>query len=274
MTSSRSRRVRGRAAARVAALAVPLAVAVPSVLATGCSAGSDAAGPPPEGRTELVVFAAASLAEAFAALGDAFAATDGGAPVVLSLAGSQTLAAQLVAGAPADVFASADAVRMQVVADAGLLARPAEAFATNRLAIAVERGNPHGIAGLTDLNRPDLVVVLPAEEVPAGRYAREVLAAAGVTVAPASLEPDVRAALAKVRLGEADATIVYASDVVAAAGAVTGVAIPAEVDVTATSTIAVLADAPAGVALAERFVAFVRSEAGRAILADHGFGAP
>jgi molybdate transport system substrate-binding protein len=252
-----------------------LAALVAGMLGAGCAAAdgggtSEGPGTPPE----LVVFAAASLAEAFEALGDAFAATDGGVPVVLNLAGSQTLAAQLVEGAPADVFAAADAVRMGVVAEAGLLAAPAEPFATNHLAIVVEPGNPRGITGPPDLARGDLVVVLPAEEVPAGRYARQVLAAAGVTVAPASLEPDVRAAVAKVALGEADATIAYASDVASADGRVDGVAIPDAVDVTATYPIAVLVDAPAGVDVAARFVAFVRSDAGRAILAAHGFGAP
>ncbi len=253
----------------VAALASLAALAA---LLAACSAG---------GREEtasasdgLVVFAAASLTEAFEALGTAFAATEGGLPVTLNLAGSQTLAAQLVEGAPADVFAAADAVRMAVVAEAGLLAAPAEPFATNHLAIVVEPGNPRGITGPPDLARGDLVVVLPAEEVPAGRYARQVLAAAGVNVAPASLEPDVRAAVAKVALGEADATIAYASDVASADGRVDGVAIPDAVDVTATYPIAVLVDAPAGVDVAARFVAFVRSDAGRAILAAHGFGAP
>ena len=236
--------------------------------------GTDGGAVAPDARTELVVFAAASLTEAFEALGDAFAATDGGIPVVLNLAGSQTLAAQLVEGAPADVFAAADAVRMGVVAEAGLLAAPAEPFATNRLAIVVEPGNPRGVTGPAGLARGELVVVLPAEEVPAGRYARQLLAAAGVTVAPASLEPDVRAAVAKVALGEADATIAYASDVANADGRVDGVAIPGDVNVTATYPIAVLADAPAGVDAAAGFVAFVRSEAGRAILAAHGFGAP
>lgn len=243
-----------------------------AALLAACGTQGDTAGP--DAPDELVVFAAASLTEAFEALGTAFAATDGGVPVVLNLAGSQTLAAQLVEGAPADVFAAADAVRMAVVAEAGLLAAPAEPFATNRLAIVVEPGNPRGVTGPSDLGREDLVVVLPAEEVPAGRYARQLLAAVGVAVAPASLEPDVRAAVAKVALGEADATIAYASDVASAGGRVDGVAIPDDVDVTATYPIAVLADAPAGVDVAARFVAFVRSEAGGAILAAHGFGAP
>ena len=240
-----------------------------------CAPGSDrtASGPGPAEGREVVVFAAASLAEAFEAIGTEFAATAGGVPVMLNLAGSQTLAAQLVEGAPADVFASADTARMDVVAAAGRLAGGPQPFATNGLAIAVEPGNPHGIAGPADLRRDDLIVVLPAAEVPAGRYARAMLDAAGVTVAPDSLEPDVRAALSKVALGEADATVVYTSDLVAAAGRVEGVAVPDDVDVVATYPIAVLADAPAPDAAA-RFVAFVLSPRGRAVLAEHGFGAP
>ncbi len=229
-------------------------------------------GPGPEA---LLVLAAASLTEAFEAIGAEFAATDGGVPVTFSFAGSQTLAAQLVEGAPADVFAAADAARMNVVAAAGLLAAGSAptTFATNRLAIAVEPGNPRAVAGLAALARDDLVVVLPVEEVPAGLAARQVLDAAGVAGAPASLERDVRAALTKVALGEADATIVYTSDLVAAAGRVDDVAIPDDVNVVATYPIAVLADATSR-AGAERFVAFVLSPRGRAILAEHGFGAP
>lgn len=249
------------------------ALSAPMAFLAACAAGpADAGGS--GGPDPLVVFAASSLTEAFEALGAAFATIDGGVPVVLNPAGSQTLAAQLIEGAPADVFAAADATQLARVADAGLLAGPAEPFATNRMAIAVEPGNPRGITDLADLARDDLLVVLPAAEVPAGRYARAVLAAAGVTVVPVSLEPDVRAALSKVTLGEADATIVYTSDVAAAGGRVTGVAIPADLNVIATYPIAVLAGAPAGVDAAARFVAFVRSAEGRRILADHGFDAP
>ena len=250
------------------------ALAVLGVFATllaACGTRGDAAAP--DAPSELVVFAAASLTEAFAAVGTAFTATEGGAPVVLNLAGSQTLAAQLLEGAPADVFAAADEVRMRVVADAGLLAATPVPFATNRLAIVVEPGNPRGVGGVADLARDALVVVLPAAEVPAGRYARQVLDVAGVDVAPASLEPDVRAAVAKVALGEADATLAYTSDVANASGRVEGVAIPDEVNVTATYPVGVLA-ATSQPEVAARFVAFLRSDSGREILAAHGFGAP
>jgi molybdate transport system substrate-binding protein len=222
---------------------------------------------------ELTVFAASSLTDAFDELGVAFVARNPDVEVVGNHAGSQTLAAQINEGAPADVFASAAEAQMEVVAAEGNLAGEATVFTANLLAIAVEAGNPLGIAGLADLADPDLLLVLPAEEVPAGGYAREALDAAGVEVAPSSLEQDVRAALSKVGLGEADAAIVYGSDLVAADGRVEGVAIPAEQNVPARYPIATLADAPNPVT-AEAFAAFVLSDAGQEILASHGFTAP
>lgn len=252
-----------------AALALTVAVAA-------CGSAEDAGGGGRASGTasgQLLVFAAASLTDAFDELGEAFVAANPGVAVVVNHAGSQTLAAQLVEGAPADVFASADPVQMDAVADEGLLADQAERFAANRLAIAVEPDDPLGIGGLADLADPDLVVVLPAEENPAGRYAREALDAAGVEVAPASLERDVRAALSKVELGEADASIVFASDLVASDGRADAVVIPTGQNVRATYAIAVLADAP-NPSAAEAFVAFVLSDEGQAVLASHGFEAP
>jgi molybdate transport system substrate-binding protein len=219
--------------------------------------------------TELVVFAAASLTDALEEVAEVFA-SETGVRVLLNLAGSQTLATQLVEGAPADVFIAADATQMDVVAAAGLLAGSPVPAATNALAIAVEPGNPLGVTGLADLARSDLLVVLAAEQVPAGRYAREVLGRVGVVVQPASLEQNVRAALAKVAQGEADAAIVYASDVVAARGRVDGVAIPVEQNVVASYPVAVLAgtDAPDAAAA---FVALLLSDAGQDVLRAYGF---
>ena len=222
---------------------------------------------------ELIVFATASLTDAFDEMRDAFVSAHDSVEVVVNNAGSQTLASQILEGAQADVFASADTVQMDAVGDAGELAGEPVVFAENRLAIAVEPGNPLGIGGLADLADPQLVVVLAAEEVPAGRYARQVLDAVGVEVAPASLEQSVRAALSKVELGEADAAIVFASDLVASAGRADDVPIPSEQNVVARYPIAVLTHAP-NPAAAEAFVAFVRSDAGQRILADAGFAAP
>ena len=218
------------------------------------------------------MFAAASLTDVLERLADDFEEATG-VPVLLNLAGSQTLATQLVEGAPADVFVAADTVQMGVVAEADLLADAPVVVATNTLTIVVEDGNPRGVVGLADLARRDLVVVLPAAQVPAGRYAREVLARAAVDVRPASLERSVRAALARVAQGEADASIVYASDVVAARGTVTGVEIPVEQNVVATYPMAVLAGAPRPDAAAA-FTAFLTSDAAQTVLRTSGFKTP
>jgi len=168
-------------------------------------APSGGSAPTSEPSGEVVVFAAASLTDALEAIAADLEAATPGLDVVFSFAGSQQLAAQIAEGAPADVFASADETQMDVVADAGLVAGEPRTFARNSLAIAVEPGNPLGIRGLADLARADVTLVLADEDVPAGRYAAAALEAAGVTVAPASLEVDVRAVLSKVALGEADA---------------------------------------------------------------------
>lgn len=253
-------------------------LAVTALLSAACAAGDATVGPPidpvpipPQDRVELVVFAASTFVDAFEELAEMFVA-EGGPRVVLNHAGSQTLAMQIVAGAPADVFVAADAAQMAVVASAGLLVGDAVTVATNGLAIAVELGNPRGVRGLTDLARPDLLVVLPAAEVPAGRHAAAVLARQGIEVRPASLEPSVRAALGRVAQGEADAAVVFASDV-AASDRVDAVRIPDEQNVVATHPAAVLRGGSAQEA-AVAFVALLRSERGRAVLAAHGFGAP
>ncbi len=258
-----------------------LALAATCTLLVGCAAGGvdgpDVAGdgaPGPETGAiagEVVVFAAASLTDAFAELGEAFTAENPAVEVLFNHAGSQTLARQIDEGAPADVFASANTTQMTQVAEGEGLAGEPQVFTTNRLALAVEPGNPLGVGGLADLAADGLVLVLPAEEVPAGQYAREALEAAGVAVTPSSLEQDVRAALSKVVLGEADAAIVYASDLASAGDRIQGVAIPDRQNPPAMYPIGVLATAPNADA-AEAFVAFVLGPAGQAILAAHGFG--
>lgn len=222
---------------------------------------------------DVVVFAAASLTDAFDELGEVFTDTNPGIRVLFNYAGSQTLAHQINEGAPADLFASANVAQMAMVSGASNVSGDPQVFATNSLAIAVEQGNPLGIADLADLAHPDVVLVLAAEQVPAGRYAREALRRAGIAVTPASLEVDVRAALAKVELGEADASIVYASDIAASDGRAEGITIPVEDNVTAAYPIAVLAQA-ANRSAADAFVAFVLNEDGQTILADYGFASP
>lgn len=256
-----------------------LALAVCVLALAACaSGGGSLAGDdqPPDGddpSEEVTVFAAAAFADAFEVLAERFAETRGDVEVALHFAGSQRLAAQILEGAPADVLASADASQMDRVAAAGLLDGEPETLARNSMAIATEPGNPLGIEGLEDLADPGVVLVLPAEEVPAGAYAREALRAAGVEVSPASLESDVRGALSKVELGEADAAIVYASDIAAGGQRVEGVEVAPEHDVDAVHPIAVTAEASDPDA-ARAFVAFALGEQGQGILAEHGFVAP
>jgi molybdate transport system substrate-binding protein len=222
---------------------------------------------------DITVFAAASLSGAFNELGDAFTAANPAVDVTFNFAASSELAAQIGEGAPADVFASADEANMTKVIDrAGTAAAP-EVFATNRLEVIVAPGNPLGITGLADLADPDLIFVTAAPDVPIGEYAREVLANAGVTPTPKSLEENVKAIVSKVVLGEADAGIVYATDVRAAGSDAEGVTIPAELNVVAAYPIAV----PSGSTSPESaaaFIDFVLSPEGQSILDSYGFGRP
>jgi molybdate transport system substrate-binding protein len=223
--------------------------------------------------SEIVVFAAASLTDAFGAIATAYEAGNPGVDVRLNVAGSSTLREQILAGAPADVFASANTAVMDEVVAAGAASGPPEAFARNRLAIAVPQGNPAGVVGLADFADNDLLIGLCAPGVPCGDLARAALAAAGVAPAIDTNEPDVRALLTKVEVGELDAAIVYASDVMAAGGLVEGIAVPPDADLEATYPISALKSAP-NLEGAEAFVAFVLSSTGRRILTDFGFVAP
>jgi len=172
----------------------------------------------------LNVFAAASLTAAFNSAKTTLTTASPGLSITYNFGGSPTLVSQIQQGAPADVFASADTKNMQKLADAGLVNAPVT-FAKNKLEIAVAAGNPKNITGLADLAKPGVTVVLEAVGVPAGDYTRQVLTAKGITVTPKSLETDVKSALAKVTSGEADATVVYVTDVAAAGAKVAGVTI-------------------------------------------------
>ena len=222
---------------------------------------------------DVTVFAAASLTAAFTEVGDAFMAANPDSNVVLNFAGSSDLVAQIGEGAPADVFASADLGNMAKVTDSGKNASEPVVFATNVAEIIVEAGNPIGIAGVGDLADPDLIVVQCAPEVPCGKYAAQIYENAGVTVTPKSLEESVKAVVTKVTLGEADAGVVYATDVTAAGADAEGVEIPDDINVVAEYPIATLDDAP-NAASAQALVDFVLSEAGQEILASYGFLAP
>ena len=225
------------------------------------------------GKPLVTVFAAASLSDAFKAIGAAFEAAHPGVTVQFNFAGSSTLVQQIREGAPADVFASADEANMQKAADAGGLGGPARIFATNRLVIAVPAGNPNHVASLADLTKGGLSLALAAPQVPAGKYAAEAFAKAGLAVPAASQEVDVRAVLNKVALHEADAGIVYVTDIRAAGGKVDAIAIPDPHNVTARYPIAVL-KAAASPRDAGSFVDYVVSPAGQAQLTQFGFMAP
>jgi molybdate transport system substrate-binding protein len=222
---------------------------------------------------EVLIAAAASLTDAFAEIGDAFAVDHPDTGIRFTFAASSTLATQVLDGAPIDVFASADTVTMGRVIEADATLDSPVVFARNRLAIAVAPGNPLGITGIADLAEPDLVLVMCAQEAPCGRYGEAILTGAGIAPVPDSLEVNPRAVVTKVALGEADAGIVYATDVLAAAATVGAVTIPDGSNVVAEYPIAVTADGPNPDG-ARSFVEFVLSPTGRAILERHGFAAP
>jgi molybdate transport system substrate-binding protein len=253
-------RSRARLAAVLAAVALALA---------GCG-GDEPSGGSSAAPGELKVFAAASLTAAFTELGERFTAVSGGTEVTFNFAGSQALATQIQQGAPADVLASADTTNMDKVRD---LVGTQQPFASNLLAIVVEKGNPRGVRTLGDLASSDLKVVLAAEEVPAGRYAKQVLDRAGVRVQPVSQEDNVKAVVTKVSLGEADAGIVYVTDVTAGGDKVEGVDIPEDQNVVATYPIATV-KASRAQDPAQAFVDLVLSAEGQRVLEEHGFLPP
>ena len=224
-------------------------------------------------KETVTVFAAASLSDAFKEIGAAFESAHPGGSVAFSFAGSSTLAAQIIEKAPGDVFASADQATMQKVVDAGETSAKPRIFATNQLTIVVPKGNPKHIESLADMSRAGVAVSLAAPEVPAGKYAAQIFANAGVPAPKASQEVDVRAVLSRVAAGEADAGIVYVSDIRTAADKVEAVTIPAQYNVVAEYPIAALKHA-ANPDAAAAFVELVLSPQGKAILERFGFGTP
>ena len=216
---------------------------------------------------KLVVHAAASLSGVFTDIGEEFEAATG-AQVVLNFAGSSELLAQLEQGASPDVLATADELTMNSAADAGLLAAEPQVFARNSLAVALAPGNPAGIESLEDLTGDALVVVC-APQVPCGTATRALEERAGIVLSPVSEEASVTDVLAKVGTGEADAGIVYRTDLRRAPDDVDGFEIPDDVNVTTSYPIALVDDEGGG--LAPEFIDFVLGGAGRSLLAAAGF---
>ena len=241
------------------------------IAACGTTDGED--GTLSDSSGDVLVSAAASLTDAFTAIEAAFEREHPDIDVILNLGGSSALREQIIEGAPADVFASANAANMDAVVDEGVVVGEPQVFARNLLQIAVPAGNPAGISGLDDFSREDLLIGLCAEAVPCGVFARESLANAGVVASIDTNEPDVRALLTKIEAGELDAGITYVTDVASTGGTVVGIDIPPSVNVVAEYPIAVLSTAPNG-AGAVKLVAFILSEDGRAVLAANGFGTP
>ncbi|MGY0502415.1 molybdate ABC transporter substrate-binding protein [Nocardia sp. FBN12] len=244
---------------RVAAGAVLVVLTV-----SGCGSGDSA-------QSTLTVFAAASLKSVFTELEKDFETANPGVDVQFSFAGSSDLAAQLQAGAPADVFAAADQPTMDKVVQGGRITAAPATFATNVLTIVTAPGNPKGINGIDDLADATLVVCAP--QVPCGRATKKVADAAAVTLHPVSEESSVADVLTKVTSGQADAGFVYVTDAAGAGAKVSAVAVPEASAAVNAYPIAVVADSKQATT-AQKFTELVTGPTGRAALAAAGFGAP
>jgi molybdate transport system substrate-binding protein len=237
------------------------------------TSGSSASGSSDKLSGTVTVFAAASLKESFTTLGEEFEKEHPDTKVTFSFGGSDSLAASITGGAPADVFASASPRTMKIVTDAGAASGTPATFVRNKLEIATLPGNPDKISSLKDLTGSGLKVVLCDKEVPCGAAAQKALDAGGLKLTPVSYEQDVKAALTKVELKEADAAVVYKTDVHAAGDKVEGVEFPESDDAVNDYPIVRLKSAQ-NTAGAEAFLALVRSAEGRQVLTEAGFLEP
>jgi molybdate transport system substrate-binding protein len=258
---------------RLAVVPVVLAALVLGACSSSSSTSASTSGS--GGSTELTVFAASSLTAAFNQIGSDFEAANAGTTVTFNYGSSTDLATQIGSEGTADVFASASGTAMDTVAkEPG--AEDRTDFATNQLVITTPSDDPAGISSLEDLAKPGVQLVLGAEGVPVGDYARQMLDENGLTkqVMPnvVSNEPDDASVVAKVKSGEADAGIVYTSDI-ASNSDVRGVTIPAKQNVVATYPIAVVTGS-SNADLATSFVDYVTGSQGEATLKQYGFGPP
>lgn len=268
-----------RRTTRKAPSASLVAVTATALLLAGCASAAHDNGSEDTGVTgttteltgSLSIAAAASLEPAFRELADRFTEANPGVEIEnLTFDGSSTLAEQIIAGAQFDVFASADEKNMTKVEDLVLTADTPLAFATSSLEIGVAPGNPLGIETLSDLAKPGVIAVICAPEVPCGAASHALLNRDGVALAPASEEQNVTAVLQKVAAGEADAGLVYRSDVLRSDGQVEGIEIPGSAEAAGTYMIAPLRDSKS-LDAARAFVEFVRSDEARTLLDELGF---
>ena len=255
------------------ALAAGLLIAVTAGCGSSSQPSSSSSTPPSTGQQKIMVFAAASLKKTFTTIGDQFSKDNPGASVEFSFAGSSDLVTQLTQGAHADVFASADTKNMDKAAQAGLLAGSPVNFASNTLTIAVAPGNPKGISGFGDLAKPGLNVVVCAPQVPCGSATQTVETKSGVKLTPVSEESSVTDVLNKVTSGQADAGLVYVTDVAGAGDKVSGVSFPEAAGAVNAYPIATLKQAGNSI-LASKFVDLVTGPVGQEILTKAGFGKP
>jgi molybdate transport system substrate-binding protein len=246
---------------------------VSAVLLAACGGGGGTASSSPASGSlsgYIQVFAAASLTASFNALGASFHQANPGVGVNFNFAGTPTLVTQIEQGAPADVFASADTTNMDKLTSDGYTSGTSRVFARNQLEIVVAPGNPKGIAGLADLAKSGVIYITEGPTVPAGKYSLQALATAGLKVTPKSLETSVTAVISKIELGEADAGIVYITDIKAAGTKVQGVPIPAADNVIATYPIVAVKGTKSS-AVASAFIDYVTSATGQSTLATFGF---
>jgi molybdate transport system substrate-binding protein len=260
---------------RTAAAVVTAALLVPLAACGGNDKKDTGSGASPSTDSgaksaNLTVLAAASLTDVFKTAGAAYEKAHPGTKVKFSFAGSQELAAQVTAGSPADALVTADTKTMDgLKTDTGA----PTVIAKNRLVIATGKGNPEKVGSLKDLANTKLKVVLAAPEVPVGRYSKKILDAQKITVKPVSQEPNVRAVLSKVQLGEADAGLVYKTDATSAAGKVEAVDIPDAQNAVAEYPAATLKTSKNADAAAE-FVKWLSTPEAQKILQDAGFQKP
>ncbi|MYR46991.1 molybdate ABC transporter substrate-binding protein [Streptomyces sp. SID5910] len=276
-TVRRTRSIRRTLPVTGAGVAALLVLSACSSSGSDSDSGSDAAGssasPSAKVSGTVTVFAAASLKESFTALGKTFEKEHPGTRVTFNFGGSDTLAASITSGAPADVFASASPKTMATVTDAGDADGTPSTFVRNQLEIATLPGNPDKISSLKDLTKSGLKVVLCDRTVPCGAAAQKALDASSLKLTPASYEQDVKSALTKVELKEADAAVVYKTDVKAAGDKVQGVDFPESAKAVNDYPITLLKDAPNADA-AKVFIELVKSAEGQKVLTGAGFLTP